>query len=166
MTRFSSALCALLMTSAPLLLVGCNQAGVRADSPEFQPDTTLDQSDPRAKLVLGSSSLVGEVRLSAPRFREVGTLTEAQVSVQNLSGDHYTLEYKFDWEDDQGFTAGNSGSWYRFELGPKQVRRVTSIGKVPEAKNIVFTVRLPDDYFIREKAKQQDNNQSTDNPQY
>lgn len=139
---------------------GCNQQNSRVGEPEFEAARTLDQSHPRAKLVLGSDSLVGDVRLSAPRFRSVGVLTEAQVSVQNLTGTQYTLEYRFDWEDEQGFATGNRGSWQRFYLGPKEIARFNSVGKVPEARNIVFTVRLPDDYFIRnpdERKPQQSN---------
>ncbi len=141
----------LLGASAMVGLAGCNQPQNVRDNPGLVAGPSLDQSHPRAKLVLGSENLVGRIRLGSPKFRSVGQLTQAQVTVQNLTDYRYTLEYRFDWEDNQGFAAGNSGSWYRFTLAPRQIDSFTSTGKVPEATSIVFTVRLPDDVFIHRK---------------
>ncbi len=108
----------------------------------------VNRTYPRATLILGSKYLLGKIAISEPRFRQVGTLTQAQVYVQNLTEDRYTLEYKFDWEDSQGFTIPGINAWRRFTLTPQQRKTLIAIGKNPQATNIVVTVRLPDDTFI------------------
>ena len=114
----------------------------------------IDYGAPRATLVVGSDQLRGRVDVGNSRFRSVGQLTQAQVMVQNMTETRYTLEYKFDWEDSQGFQVDSVNSWHRFTLTPGEARTFTSTGKVPDAKNIMFTVRLPDDAFI-ESEKQE-----------
>ena len=81
--------------------------------------------------------------------------------VYNLTETRYTLEYKFDWEDSQGFKVGSINSWHRFTLTAGEERTFTSTGKVPDATNIVFTVRFPDDVFI-ETEKQRMNQEIND----
>jgi len=109
---------------------------------------TIDTQDPRAKLVLGSEGLLGKVALGDTRLRQIGTLTQAQVTVQNLTDNRYTLEYRFDWRDSQGFDVGSLNTWHRFTLTPRQTQTFNSMGKTPAATNIVFNVRIVDDAFI------------------
>lgn len=135
-----------------LFIYGC-QAGNPVRPPASVP--TIDTSDPRAKLVVGSEKLLRKIALGDTRFRQVGQLTQAQVLVQNLTDDRYTLEYKVDWETDQGFSAGAINSWHRFTLTPRETKTFVSTGKVPEATKIVFTVRLPDDVFIDNYRRQE-----------
>jgi len=123
---------------------GCATDGVRP--PAAVP--TIDTQDPRAKLVLGSEDLLGKVALGDTRLRQVGVLTQAQITVQNLTDNRYTLEYRFDWRDSQGFDVGSLNSWHRFTLTPRQTQTFNSMGKTPAATNIVFNVRVVDDAFI------------------
>ena len=109
---------------------------------------TIDTQDPRAKLVLGSEALLGKVAMGDTRLRQIGTLTQAQVTVQNLTDNRYTLEYRFDWRDSQGFDVGSLNTWHRFTLTPRQTQTFNSMGKTPAATNIVFNVRIVDDAFI------------------
>ena len=136
-----------VVATAGAVLAACNSQMTRYE-PQLVQNSSIDQSYPGATLVLASKDLVNDVTLSNPTFQSVGQLTRAQVTVQNLTGNRYTLEYKFDWEDAQGFSVNSLGSWQRFTLSPRQARKFTSTGKVPEAMNITFTVRLPDDAFI------------------
>lgn len=150
----------LLMVSGLLscaALTGCNQLNARPGA-DLAQVRGVDQSNPRATLVLASQELIDDVRLGSPRFQSVGQLTRAQVTVQNLSDNRYTLEYRFEWEDGSGMSAGNSGSWHRFTLSPRGVQKFTSTGKVPEAVNITFTTRLPDDVFIQSDREEERNN--------
>lgn len=117
-----------------------------ANSSESAP--VIENSNSRARLVMGSDNLIGNVEIKNPRFRLLGQLTQAQVMVLNSTENRYTLEYKFNWEDSQGFKADSMNSWHRFTLTPGETRTFTSTGKVPEATQIVFTLRLPDDAFI------------------
>lgn len=125
----------------------------QVSSAEF--NQMVNDTDPRARLIIGSEDLLGKIVLSRPRFKPVGTLTQAQVYVQNLTEERYTLEYKIDWEDSQGFAIRGINAWRRFTLTPHQQEALVATGKKPEATNIVVTVRLPDDPFI-ELQKQLD----------
>jgi len=133
-----------------VLISGCQTSPVRP----AETARTIDTSDPRAKLVIGSEQLLGVIGLGDTRFRQVGKLTQAQVMVQSLTDDRYTLEYKFDWETGQGFSTGGINTWHRFTLTPRETRTFVSTGNVPDAAHIVFTVRLPDDAFINSYSRE------------
>jgi len=142
----------LLFILMAVTIVACKPATV-AENPGFVKQDTLDDTHPRARLVLGSEKLVGNIRMGNIRFRKVGLFTQAQVGIQNLSDVRYNLEYKVEWEDEGGFMLDQSGAWQRFTLSPTQIDTVTSTGKVQDAYKIVITVRLPDDPFIINRKK-------------
>lgn len=102
---------------------------------------------PRAKLIIGSSELLGAVELSNPIFRHVGQLTQAQVELENYSNLTLDLEYRIDWRDKDGFKAGAINSWQFVSLAANGSETLTSTGKVPESTDITVTVRLPDQLF-------------------
>ncbi len=142
----------LFLTILALTMIACKPATV-AENPGFVKQDTLDDTHPRARLVLGSEKLVGNIRMGNIRFRKVGLFTQAQVGIQNLSDVRYNLEYKVEWEDESGFMLDQSGAWQRFTLAPTQIDTVTSTGKVQDAYKLVITVRLPDDPFIINRKK-------------
>lgn len=113
------------------------------------PPPAVDTSYPGAELVLASNGLAGSIDLSEPRFRKLGLFTQAQVTVQNLTSDHYILEYKFTWHDQDWFATGQKTVWRRFKLSPNQIESFQSVGKTPEASHINFTVRFPEDATIK-----------------
>lgn len=116
---------------------------------EVPPPPAVDTSHPRAKLVLASNGLAGNIGLLEPRFRKLGAFTQAQVTIRNVSPDRYVLEYKFDWHDDDWFATGQKTVWHRFTLSPNQIETLQSMGKTPEASGIVLTVRFPEDATIK-----------------
>jgi len=130
-----------------LWVTGCTSVGP-AVGLRTVPQPMIDTSHPRAKLITGSEKLLNNVAVIDPRFRKLGQLNQAEVTVQNLTDNRYTLEYKFDWEDSQGFSIDSPHVWHRFTLSPRQTQRFQSTGKNTEAANIIFTVRFPDDAFI------------------
>lgn len=134
------------------VLAGCQTAP--SSNVRYIPNENIDATNPRARLVIGSEGLIGNIAIVDPRFRQLGQLSQAQVTVQNLTDGRYTLEYRVSWEDAQGFKVGNIGTWHRFTVTPKQLQSFTSTGKTPEATNIIFTIRLPDDVFINADRKQ------------
>ena len=137
------------------IIVGLFAYGVQMNPVSAsESDYSINSGIPKATLVIGSDRLRGRIDIGNSRFRSVGQLTQAQVMVQNMTETRYTLEYKFDWEDNQGFQVDSLNSWHRFTLTAGEARTFTSTGKVPDAKNIMFTVRLPDDAFI-ESEKQE-----------
>ena len=142
-----------LTLSSILVVGGCQTPPSVAQNPGFIAQASLDNSDPRARLVL-SKSLVGNVRMANLRFRKVGRFTQAQVGIQNLSNDRYNAEYRVEWEDKDGFMVDQSGVWRRITLAPTQIDTFTSTGKKPDAAHIVVNLRLPDDPFIINKDKE------------
>lgn len=119
--------------------------------------STVVNTNPRARLVLGSQDLLGQIAIVDVRLGTVGALNRAEVSVQNLSYDRYSLEYRVAWEDQQGFSINDNTTWHRFTLAPREIKSFQSVGKTPEAYALTFTVRLPDDLYIQqEKMLQQE----------
>lgn len=141
-----------------MLSVSC-QTSNPSTSVRHVENENIDSRNPRARLVLGSDVLLGNVAIVDPRFRQLGHLNQAQVSVQNLTNEQYALEYKFDWESADGFVGDSQSSWHRFTLSPKQLQIFKSTGKTPEERNIVFTVRLPNNLFLNKKKQNKESNE-------
>jgi len=123
---------------------------------------------PRAPAnVVMAPELTTDLFVSEVKLRDLGALKQAQVAVENVSGARYTLEYRFEWTDDDGFQAGTTRTWHRFVLAPGQRELISSTGQVPSASNAVFSVRLPDDYFLnRDEEPPWRQQESTTPPSY
>lgn len=103
----------------------------------------VEESDPRARLILGQDLLRGRIKLDNPRFRKVGKFTQTAVQVVNQSEDRFDLEYQLVWRDDDDFEV-SSGAWNRFTLAGYEQEAIQAIANRPEASQITVTVRLPD----------------------
>ena len=154
------------LTSIGALVAGCNttQGEIDSVSPTI---STVNRSYPGATIVYGSKYLAMDIWISDARFQPVGQLTRAQVTLENTTETRYTLEYKFDWEDRSGFSVDNMGTWHRFTVAPREIRKFTSTGKTPEATGIIFTIRLPDDTFLKspEPPPAMESDPNANNPQ-
>lgn len=104
----------------------------------------VDTSHPDAKLILGAQVLGGNVEIIEPKLRKQGNLTQAVVTVQNLSNNTYDLEYLFEWEDESGFRIDQIKIWRPFTLTSHQIRKFNSTGTDPDAAKIIFTIRFPE----------------------
>lgn len=125
-----------------LILSGCSQQARVVPQPVA--------THPRAELLLSREGLSQDVALEDIRFRSVGRFEETQFTVRNASTARYTLEYKVNWLDRDGFEARNGdGSWQRFTLSPGQREQFKSTGRSPEAYQVRVQLRLPDDVFIK-----------------
>lgn len=98
--------------------------------------------------VIASDYLIGYIALVNPRVGQTGRFTKAQVTVQNLTQNRYSLEYQFQWRDAQQFAVGDPRPWQRFVLGPKEAKIIQEMALNVDAVRAIFTVRLPDDTFI------------------
>ncbi len=133
-----------------------------AENPGFVKADTLDESLPTARLILGSDSLVGKVRMANVKLRKVGTLTQAQIAIQNLSDDRQKLEYRIEWEDESGFIVDQSGVWRQVILSPSQIDTISTTAKKPEAEKVIINLRNPDKPFLStEKQEINNTNQSS-----
>lgn len=119
----------------------------------MQPAEMIDQSHPRARLIVGSEALYKKVRLIKARVVPLGKLMRGQATVQNLSNERLSLEYRIDWYDDEGFIIGDGGIWQRFSLGASELRPFKSLGKSKYAARMQFTVRYPGDTFIDSQSR-------------
>ena len=148
MSKLAPAYVALALT-LPILIGGCQPEAVKSPEPIAEPIapvvSPIEDSHPRARLIVGSPDLQGSVVLTDPRFRPVGNFQQAQVTVRNLTENRYTLEYRVDWFDDQDFAVDDRRVWHRLTLNAYEERALTSTGKNPQASKVTVTVRLPDD---------------------
>lgn len=132
-------------------LAACNSTGVSDPNIRHYQQDTVNDSNPRARLVLGSKDLVGRIALTDARLGSAGELAKGEVTVQNLSNDRYTLEYQYAWEDRDGFSISENRVWNRFVLAPRELRSFKSVAGSPKAYGFTLTVRLPDDFFINQE---------------
>ncbi len=133
-------------------VTGCNDsAGVSNPNIRHYQQSTINNANPRVRLVLGSEKLVGKIALVDARLGTAGALPRVEVSAQNLTDHRYTLEYMYTWEDQQGFGINDNPVWRRFVLGPREIKSLRSVGKSPDAYSVTLTVRLPDDIFIHQE---------------
>lgn len=140
----------LSLLMAVILVSGCNTMAGGGDIRHVKQNTIID-SHPRARLVLGSEALVDRIAMVDVRIGPAGRLQRAEVSVQNLTSDRYTLEYMYNWEDQQGFGINDNKVWKRFVLGPREIRSFQTVASNPDAYQLTMTVRLPDDIFIHQE---------------
>ena len=108
----------------------------------------VDTSYPGLKRVIASDYLIGYISVVNPKLGQAGNFSKAQVTVQNLTQNRYSLEYQYQWEDDGGFAVGTPRPWKRFVLGPKEANNFSEMALRQDAKQAVFTVRLVYDTFI------------------
>ncbi len=135
----------LLLGSVALASGGCVTKGATMSRIEGK---TIDTTHPRAELILGSKKLLRKIVMTNVRIGKIGQFQRAEVGLQNLQEERYSLEYRIEWQDEQGFSINSNNSWHRITLGPKQIKNLKSVGKTPEAYKIFVTVRFPDDIFI------------------
>ncbi len=140
-----------IVLSAVLIFTGCNTTGGSDPNVRHYQQDTIDATNPRARLVLGSKDLVGQIALVDARLGSAGALAKGEVSVQNLSNNRYTLEYQYAWEDQEGFGISENRVWKRFVLGPREIKSFRSVAGDPKAYGFTMTVRLPDDLFIHQE---------------
>ncbi len=140
-----------------LLLSACSTHGSNPNI-RHNAQNTINDEHPRMRLVLGSEKLVGKIALVDVRVGAVGHFARAEVTVQNLSNNRYSLEYVYDWEDEQGFSINENKVWKRFVLAPREVKSFQAIGKDQRAYKATMKVRLPEDVFIQQEKLQEKEN--------
>lgn len=131
-----------------ILLSGCSSKKDAVAEKEHLAQKTIDDTHPRATLILGTTELVNKILFTNVRVGQVGLLPRAGIDVQNLTDNRYNLEYKIVWRDKERFPINVSNVWHRFVLSPRKIKSFQSVGKTEEAYSVQFTVRFPDDEFI------------------
>ena len=135
----------LMVLLSATLLTACMTKG---DHLKYLEHKTIDDTHPRATLIIGSTELVDMVLITNVKIAQAGLLPKAGIDVQNLTDNRYSLEYKIVWRDKQGFPINVGHVWHRFVLSPRKIKSFQSLGKTEDAYSIQFTVRYPDDLYI------------------
>ena len=117
--------------------------------PNYQAEA-IDDSFAGLKRVIASDYLLGSISVINPKIGEKGNFSKAQVTVKNLTQNRYELECQYQWEDQDGFAAGDPRPWHRFVLGPKELKNIFEMALRQDAKQAVFTVRQVDDSSVKE----------------
>lgn len=139
---------------ATAMTAGCStvsqpEPGLNTNSnQEIIQTLAVDTSYPGLKRVIASDYLVGYISVVNPKLGQTGNLSKAQVTVQNLTQNRYSLEYQYQWEDQGGFTVSSPRPWKRFVLGPKEAKNFSEMALREDARGTIFTVRIVDDTFI------------------
>lgn len=116
---------------------------------------TIDQSHPRARLIVGSEGLHNKIHIIKVKVAPFRNWMRGQATVQNLTNKRLVLEYRVDWFDDEGFLIGDGGIWERFAIAPMDLRAFKSLGKSKHASKMQFTVRFPGDTLIDNASRKQ-----------
>lgn len=142
----------LVLFSFVAILSGCSSKELAGDS-KLVGNKFINTSYPRATLVTADEKLLNKIEIVNPVFKEVGLMTVSQVTLQNLTGEPYNIQYRFVWQDMQGFDVGNKGMWQTLSISPYDAVSVSSTAKTPKGKKIIFSLRMPRDLFedLREK---------------
>lgn len=154
MNSIATSLKLTIPTAILVVLAGCVTTGGSDPNIRHYQQDTVNSTNPRARLVLGSKNLVDNIAITDARIGSAGELAKAEVTVQNLTNDRYTLEYQYAWEDKDGFSINENRVWRRFVLGPRELKSFKSVASNPKAYGFTITVRLPDDIFIHQEKQQ------------
>ena len=108
----------------------------------------LEMEAIRSERFIIHPDLEDEIAVISERIRPVGVLPQAEVTLKNFTEDRYTIEYRIDWYDQDGFKIETLSSWNRLTLTPNGTQDVRSVGKSDKAVSFKMNIRLPDDVFI------------------
>jgi uncharacterized protein YcfL len=145
-----------ILCIAAVILSSCTETIVSQPEPGLPPSSNIPIKPTRAvdtsygplTRIIASDQLIGYIALVNPRIGQTGAFTKAQVTVQNLTQNRYSMEYQFQWEDAQQFAVGSPRPWVRFVLGPQEAKNIQEMALNKESIRTKFTIRLPDDTFI------------------
>lgn len=128
----------LLLVPAVLLLAGCGttvNTVSRADS-LAAPSMVADRR------VITDNSLAGMVRVNSVNQATVsGNLLKIQATIENLKRSTKTLNYKFEWIDENGMAVDSPNeTWKQIRLQPRETTTISTVAVTPRA--VDFNLKL------------------------
>ncbi len=128
----------LLLLPAVLLLAGCGttvNTVSRADS-LAAPSMVADRR------VITDNSLAGMVRVVSVNEATVsGNLLKIQATIENLKRSTKTLNYKFEWVDENGMAIDSPNeTWKQIRLQPRETTTISTVAITPRA--VDFNLKL------------------------
>lgn len=135
-SRFTAPLGAALLALA--LLSGCatNINTVERAQPQATPNYVAD------KRVVTDNTLAGTFRvLSVNQATVSGNLLKVQATIENLKSSVRTLNYKFEWVDQDGMAVGSPNeTWKTIRLQGRETTTISTVAVSPRA--VDFTLKL------------------------
>lgn len=80
----------------------------------------------------------GDVRISSPASTLSGDLVVAKVVLENQSDDTQSVQYQYQWFDNQGYNVGENTPWEPVVITPNSSRVVSAVA--PSANATRFNV--------------------------
>jgi uncharacterized protein YcfL len=128
----------LLPLAAVLLLAGCGTTVNTVERAQSQasPNYIAD------KRVVTDNTLAGTVRVVAINQGTVsGNLLKVQATVENLKNSTKTLNYKFEWTDQNGMAVDSPNeTWKQLRIQPRETTTISTVAITPRA--VDFTLKL------------------------
>jgi uncharacterized protein YcfL len=110
-----STLLILPSTVALLLLAGCAPTCVTIPSSGFDGSYRV------------GSGFSGDIGIEPPATRKHNGLTQSKITFYNKTSSNQRFQYKFTWQDKNGFNVGNNTPWQPVQLYPSMTKTVTTI---------------------------------------
>ena len=132
---------------------GCN-GGSAATTHSLVPNAQVDETNPRIMVIYGNEEFNDKLHVVRKLIDDSGNLAKCSVTLQNVSQDTFVIEYQFRWLEQSGMPIMQTPAWSRMTLAPNAVKPIINMAKVPEAKNVEFTVRLPLTAMYQKPAEQ------------
>ena len=147
---------AILLLLSTTLLAACANKDDRTPNHNLIDTKQVDTSDSRLLVVYGNKEFNDKLFVIRKIMDNSGTLSKCSVTLQNTSQDTFVVEYQFKWMEASGMPIMQSPAWSRMTLPPNAVKPLINVGKVPEARIVEFTIRLPltDMYKLPKEEKE------------
>lgn len=103
----------------------------------------IDGMNPYVLVVYGDEALRDNVVVLRTNVDFSGTFPTCVVTIQNLSGYIFPVEYQFQWLNENGAPLHNTPAWFPASLSPNMVKTVSSVAKSQNAAKVEFIIRAP-----------------------
>ena len=146
-----------VLALACLLAGGCTEnmsGGQGGNSHGVVASPQVDETHPNIMVVYGNQELNGNVAVVRKIYDDSSKLAKCSLTIQNLSDHTFILEYQFRWLEASGMPIMQTPAWSRLTLAPHAVKPVLTVAKMPEAKIVEFTLRLPMTALYERPAEQ------------
>ncbi len=126
-----------------LLAAGCTGQSASSSAHNVVPTDRVDDSDSNILVIYGNKEFDDKLLVVRKMMDGSGRLAKCSVTLQNVSEDTFVVEYQFRWMEAGGMPVMQTPAWNRMTVPPKSAKPLVNMAKVPEARIVEFTIRLP-----------------------
>lgn len=129
----------LLMALSALIIGGC-----ATTQPTEPIPVVLDVTPaPGIEVNFADSNVANALVVLSGSITQVGTLPKLTLQLKNITQIKLPLEYQVVWLDKDGAPLTTSSAWQQLTMTGNAARALMSIGKSPEAKQCLVSIRFP-----------------------